>query len=180
MADHPCWKAGRRLKAALISYQLGRAGVDRTLKEVPEDSGEGWADLAERLLMQMMLDLSKSPNLSSFEPSSGGSEPFNSATKFQSAAKPISVCLMGISSHNRVVLDTTKFLEGFAAHSSGGPKMTPRCAIPGHRMRVGIDVRPGTENAEPMLLAPQEGFERFGYYAATRFAGFDVDFSETF
>jgi hypothetical protein len=37
MVDHPYREAGRRPKAALISYQLGRAGVDRTLREVPEN-----------------------------------------------------------------------------------------------------------------------------------------------
>jgi hypothetical protein len=57
VADHPYREAGRRLKAALISYQLGRAGVDRTLKEVPEDPGEGWADLAQHLLAQMLLNI---------------------------------------------------------------------------------------------------------------------------
>ena len=31
---HPFNEAGRRLKAALISYQLGLTGVDRTLKEM--------------------------------------------------------------------------------------------------------------------------------------------------
>jgi hypothetical protein len=50
---HPFNEAGRRLKAALISYQLGRAGVDRTLKESPEDPGEDWAELAEELLRDM-------------------------------------------------------------------------------------------------------------------------------
>jgi hypothetical protein len=40
--DHQYTEAGRRVKAALISYLMGRAGVDRTLKEVPENPGEGW------------------------------------------------------------------------------------------------------------------------------------------
>lgn len=51
--SHPFNEAGRRVKAALISYQLGRAGVDRTLKEVPDDPGEGWAELAESLIRGM-------------------------------------------------------------------------------------------------------------------------------
>ena len=50
---HPYNEAGRRIKAALVSYQLGRAGVDRTLKEVPEDVGEDWAELAKKLLVEM-------------------------------------------------------------------------------------------------------------------------------
>ena len=49
----PYNEAGRRLKAALISYQLGMKGVDRTLKEMPEDCGEGWAEVAEDLLRGM-------------------------------------------------------------------------------------------------------------------------------
>ena len=72
MVDHPYREAGRRLKAALVSYQLGRAGVDRTLKETPEDPGEGWAELAERLLTGMMLDLSNALNPSTLDPSGGG------------------------------------------------------------------------------------------------------------
>ena len=67
MADHPYREAGRRLKAALVSYQLGRAGVDRTLKEVPEDPGEGWAELARQLLTGMTEQLGKS-----LKPFSGG------------------------------------------------------------------------------------------------------------
>ena len=53
MADnkHPYNEAGRRLKAALVSYQAGRKGVDSTLKQTPEDPGDGWAELAERLLV---------------------------------------------------------------------------------------------------------------------------------
>lgn len=46
-------EAGRRLKAALISYQLGKAGVDSTLKNMPDDPGPGWAELAEQLLREM-------------------------------------------------------------------------------------------------------------------------------
>jgi hypothetical protein len=55
MADnkHPFNEAGRRLKAALISYQLGLKGVDRTLKEIPEYAGDGWAETAEQLLRGM-------------------------------------------------------------------------------------------------------------------------------
>lgn len=72
MFDHPYREAARRLKAALVSHQLGRAGVDRTLKEVPEDPGEGWGERAERLLTEITLNLSKSLNPSSFDPSGGG------------------------------------------------------------------------------------------------------------
>jgi hypothetical protein len=50
---HPHNEAGRRLKAALVSYRVGRAGVDQTLKESPEDAGEDWAELAEELLREM-------------------------------------------------------------------------------------------------------------------------------
>ena len=50
---HPYNEAGRRIKAALLSYQLGRTGVDRTLKEVPENAGEGWSELAKELLIAM-------------------------------------------------------------------------------------------------------------------------------
>lgn len=49
-SHHPYNEAGRRLKAALISYQLGRKGVDSTLKEMPENAGEGWGEIAEKLL----------------------------------------------------------------------------------------------------------------------------------
>ena len=68
MADHPYREAGRRLKAALVSNQLGRAGVDRTLKETPEDPGEGWAELAQRLLTEMMLNIDKPVNPPEGEP----------------------------------------------------------------------------------------------------------------
>lgn len=51
--EHPFNEAGRRIKAALMSYLLRRAGVDRTLKELPDDPGEGWAELAEVLLREM-------------------------------------------------------------------------------------------------------------------------------
>jgi hypothetical protein len=52
-SSHPYNEAGRRLKAALISYQLGRKGVDSTLKQMPESAGEGWAEIAEKLLREM-------------------------------------------------------------------------------------------------------------------------------
>ena len=64
---HPYNEAGRRLKAALISYQLGKAGVDSTLKKMPEDAGEGWANVAEQLLR----DLAEQVGKSSFRPSPG-------------------------------------------------------------------------------------------------------------
>ena len=73
MADHPYREAGRRLKAALVSYQLGRAGVDRTLKETPEDPGEGRAELAQHLLTRMLLSVNEPFDPSSFDPSGGGS-----------------------------------------------------------------------------------------------------------
>jgi hypothetical protein len=47
-------EAGRRLKAALVSYSMGRAGVDYTLRQTPEDAGDGWAELAESLLRGML------------------------------------------------------------------------------------------------------------------------------
>jgi hypothetical protein len=59
---HPYNEAGRRIKAALVSFQLGRAGVDRTLKETPEDAGEGWAELAEQLLYEMVMRIGYSYN----------------------------------------------------------------------------------------------------------------------
>ncbi len=59
---HPYNEAGRRIKAALVSFQLGRAGVDRTLKETPEDAGEGWAELAEQLLYEMVMRVGNSYN----------------------------------------------------------------------------------------------------------------------
>jgi hypothetical protein len=44
-------EAGRRIKAAIISYLMSYKGVDRTLKEMgDEDPGEFWSDLAEKLL----------------------------------------------------------------------------------------------------------------------------------
>jgi hypothetical protein len=67
MADHPYREAGRRLMAALVSYHLGRAGVDRTLKETPEDLGEGWAEVAQHLLTQMLLNINQP-----FTPPDGG------------------------------------------------------------------------------------------------------------
>jgi hypothetical protein len=57
-----CWEltmsngfeeAGRRIKAAIISYLMGDKGVDRTLKELPEDPGEYWSDQAEKLVESM-------------------------------------------------------------------------------------------------------------------------------
>ena len=43
-------EAGRRIKAAVISYLMGYKGVDRVLKEMPEDPGEYWSVVAENLL----------------------------------------------------------------------------------------------------------------------------------
>ena len=46
---HPYNEAGRRLKAALVSYTMGRAGVDSTLKQTPwkprETTGPSWPNL---------------------------------------------------------------------------------------------------------------------------------------
>lgn len=65
--DQPCKEAGRRIKAALISYCLGLTGVDSTLKRIPEDPGEGWAEIAEQLLKGMFEETRKS----SASPSTG-------------------------------------------------------------------------------------------------------------
>jgi hypothetical protein len=55
--EHPFNEAGRRIKAALVSYQLGRAGVDSTLKQTPADAGKDWAELAQLLLQEMIRGL---------------------------------------------------------------------------------------------------------------------------
>lgn len=49
MKDPRFFEPGRRVKAAVISYVLGRTGVDYTLKEVPEDPGEFWVELGKKL-----------------------------------------------------------------------------------------------------------------------------------
>jgi hypothetical protein len=54
---HSFNEAGRRVKAAVISYQMGDAGVDRALKGIPDDPGEGWAELTESLLRGMQAEL---------------------------------------------------------------------------------------------------------------------------
>ena len=54
---HSFNEAGRRVKAAVISYQMGDAGVDRALKGIPDDPGEGWAELAESLLRGMQAEV---------------------------------------------------------------------------------------------------------------------------
>jgi hypothetical protein len=47
-------EAGRRIKAAVISYLKRDKGVDRTLKEMgDEDPGEYWSDQAEKLVRTM-------------------------------------------------------------------------------------------------------------------------------
>jgi hypothetical protein len=46
---HPFNEAGRRLYAALISYQMGHSGVDSTLKNMPDTVDISWSELAERL-----------------------------------------------------------------------------------------------------------------------------------
>jgi hypothetical protein len=68
-SKHPYNEAGRRLKAAMLSYQLGLKGVDRTLKEMPEYAGDGWAELAEKLLRGMAEQVGDAI----FRPPSGGS-----------------------------------------------------------------------------------------------------------
>ena len=49
----PFNEAGRRLKAALISYQMGYSGVDYTLKQLPKVVEPSWSKLAEDLLRGM-------------------------------------------------------------------------------------------------------------------------------
>jgi hypothetical protein len=53
MANKGFREAGRRLKAAMISYQMGYKGVDSTLKQLPEDPGDSWAEMAEHILRGM-------------------------------------------------------------------------------------------------------------------------------
>jgi hypothetical protein len=47
-------EAGRRLQAAVISYQMGYKGVDRILKTTPAVVDESWADLARSLIRHML------------------------------------------------------------------------------------------------------------------------------
>ena len=47
---HAYNEAGRRIKAALVSYRLGRAGVDYTLKQMPDIADPFWCELAQQLL----------------------------------------------------------------------------------------------------------------------------------
>ena len=58
--NHPFNEAGRRLKAAMISYQLGLAGVDSTLKKLPKIVDDSWAEMAEKLLHGMAVELETS------------------------------------------------------------------------------------------------------------------------
>ena len=58
--SHPFNEAGRRLKAALLSYVMGRPGVDATLNEIPKDVGEGWAEMAKHLIDEMVITNTKS------------------------------------------------------------------------------------------------------------------------
>ena len=53
MKTHRYNEAGRRLQAAMLSYQMGYKGVDSTLKTTPAVVDESWADLAEQLLKEM-------------------------------------------------------------------------------------------------------------------------------
>lgn len=50
---HPYNDAGRMLKAAMITSLMGNRSVDRTLQGMPEDVGDGWAELAEQLMRMM-------------------------------------------------------------------------------------------------------------------------------
>ena len=50
---HPFNEAGRRIKAAVLSSLLGESGVDRALKELPQEVERDWAELAERLVRQV-------------------------------------------------------------------------------------------------------------------------------
>ena len=50
---HAYNEAGRRIKAALVSYSLGRAGVDYTLKQMPDIVDLFWCELAQHLLTGM-------------------------------------------------------------------------------------------------------------------------------
>src|SRR6516165_7021190 len=47
---HPYNEAARRIKAALVSYRLGRDGVDYTLKQMPDIIDPFWCELAQNLL----------------------------------------------------------------------------------------------------------------------------------
>lgn len=48
--------AGRRLAAALISYQIGHAGVDRVMKQyMNKKLNPWWEKKAQELLKEMML-----------------------------------------------------------------------------------------------------------------------------
>jgi hypothetical protein len=49
MADDPYNELGRRLLAAVISYRMGYAVVDRTLKTIPETVHSSWAQLGQDL-----------------------------------------------------------------------------------------------------------------------------------
>jgi hypothetical protein len=52
-------EAGRKIKAAVISSLMRYKGVDRVLKELPEDPGEYWSDLAEHLLRSTNVEVVK-------------------------------------------------------------------------------------------------------------------------
>jgi hypothetical protein len=44
----------------MISYQLGLAGVDSTLKKLPKIVDASWAEMAEKLLHGMAVELETS------------------------------------------------------------------------------------------------------------------------
>ena len=52
-------EAGRKIKAAIISSLMRYKGVDLVLKELPEDPGEYWSDLAESLMRSTQDELMK-------------------------------------------------------------------------------------------------------------------------
>jgi hypothetical protein len=60
MTDKGFREAGRRLKAAMISYQMGYKGVDSTLRQVPEDPGDSWTEMAEHILRGMTAAVAES------------------------------------------------------------------------------------------------------------------------
>lgn len=54
---HSFPSAGRRLAAALISYQIGHAGVDRVLKQYRDKKvNPWWEKKAQELIAEMMRD----------------------------------------------------------------------------------------------------------------------------
>jgi hypothetical protein len=50
---HPFNEAGRMVKAAVITALMRTSSIDRTLRELPEEAGAEWAEVAERLMRKM-------------------------------------------------------------------------------------------------------------------------------